>query len=54
MNTLSVLQAFRDACHSINDTEVILDQKQRRAAHLFARLQRKNVDTKLDRFINQK
>jgi len=27
-NTLSVLQAFRDVCHLINDTEVILDQKQ--------------------------
>ena len=26
-NTLSILQAFHDACHSVNDTEVILDQK---------------------------
>ena len=53
-NTLSVVQAFRDACHSINDAEVALDQQQRRAARLFARLKRKNVDTKLDRFINRK
>jgi len=53
-NTLSVLQAFRDACHSINDIEVALDQKQRRAARLFARLRRKNIDTKLDCFVNRK
>src|SRR6267378_2863734 len=53
-NTLSILQAFRDACHSINDTKVILDQKRRRATRLFAQLQCKDVDTKLGRFINRK